>query len=63
MNDGTMAIFPTKAAEVNDPQGRSRAVRAVRTVASASRDATDCAVLLGILGLDPTDGKHGGVAS
>ncbi|MCP2252825.1 hypothetical protein LY13_001569 [Prauserella aidingensis] len=39
--------------EPNDDQRR----RAVRAIASAARDAEDCAMLLDALGLDPEEGR------
>lgn len=39
------------------PPELDEARRAVRTVASMSRDAVECAEVLAMLGLDPADGK------
>jgi hypothetical protein len=47
--------LPTTIPNADDLNPEQR-YHGVRTVASASIDATDCALLLEALGLDPTDG-------
>jgi hypothetical protein len=53
-----VTVSPTKAAAETAETADPHRCRAVRAVASASRDVADCIMLLNILGLNPTDGKE-----
>lgn len=47
------------ASRQSTPEDQLSRRKAVRWIASNARDASDAALLLDILGLDPNDGKEG----